>query len=313
MRLLAALVVAFLAACAGSPDPDLNAGDRAALAGSLWGLSTGWTARECDIARRDRDRDGVDDDCEMALAAAFAPLLVSDPGECNWDGGVNGGRLGGEYLFAVQRDVDRGRMRIAYLPAYYLDCGWSAPVCGVTPWLCDPHVGDSEAMVVQVAYDSTTRRWATDALFLSAHCHGRSNRNCRWYGAEDLARFQWVDARPRGAPVVWVASGKHGNYPSREACDRGHWFYDSCDANVARRRFPILSERQNIGSRRRPFMGRHPSGCVAVADLGGTSELPDPAARECPWRPDVRFRGWQRSGGGSTSYARYLREEARFR
>lgn len=164
------------------------------------GIPAGWDTPECaprSAARDDPDADGLAERCEDALAAAFAPLLVFDE----------------------------------------TDCGWDQPVCRLTPWVCRPHAGDSEIALVEVAFDPGSGRWAAERVFLSAHCHGRSDGRCRWYAGREMERFAWVDGVPRGAPVVWVARGKHGGYPSRAACDAGHWGYDSCDRNAAAARF----------------------------------------------------------------------------
>ncbi|MDP9347746.1 MAG: hypothetical protein M3P24_01150 [Gemmatimonadota bacterium] len=250
----------------------------------------------------DADGDELRDACEHALAAAFAPLLVFDAAECGWDTSVTPARVGGGYLYAAQPVGEH--VRVAYLPAYYRDCGWRQPVCQVTRWLCDGHPGDSEAVVVELSRDPSPVGWRLERVFLSAHCHGRSAGRCRWYPAEKLESV-------RGAPVVWVASGKHGGYPSRAACDGGHWGYDSCDRNSARVRFPVLTPRQNIGSRARPFPYAGGRDCVGPEVAGWGSALADPAARECFWEEGAAFRGWQRKGG-ATGYARYLREVAGF-
>jgi hypothetical protein len=278
------------------------------------GLRIDWSEAECNNPGRDQDRDGIDDGCENALATAFAPLLVVDSGECNWDDSVGDARLGGEYYYAVQRDSDTSRMRIAYLPAYYIDCGWAAPVCHITGWLCRPHTGDSELIIVQVRYDPARERWTTDGVFLSSHCYGRSSGNCRWYTGKDLEAFQWVDAYYLGAPVVWVASGKHANYVSKAQCDTGHWYYDSCDRNVVYQRFPIRSARQNIGSREYAFHDGRQTQCVGPTYAGWNSARTDPDAVECLWDPDRPFRGWQlrRVGSDPSPYGRYLREIAGF-
>ena len=256
----------------------------------------------------------LDDRCEDALAAAFAPLLVVDSRECNWDDSVGDGRLGGEYFYAAQRDSRSDRVRIAYLPAYYRDCGWSAPVCSVTPWLCGPHTGDSELIVVQVGYDPARERWATEGVFLSSHCYGRSSGNCRWYTGADLEAFEWGGGHQFGAPVVWVASGKHANYVSEAQCDTGHWFYDSCKRNTTHQRFPIRSAKQNIGSREYPFHTGFGTDCVGPAYAGWQSARADPGTVECLWDPDRPFRGWQleRVGNDPSPYGRYLREIAGF-
>ncbi|HEX2189846.1 MAG TPA: hypothetical protein VHG51_13145, partial [Longimicrobiaceae bacterium] len=247
-------VLAMSSACAGvgpaGTSPSSGHGSERPAAG----LRVAWTPAECAGAAepaRDLDRDGVADRCEHELAAAFAPLLVVDERECGWDPGLR--RLGGEYLYAVQRRPSGGGMRIVYMPAYYRDCGWTLPVCIVTRWICRGHAGDSEAAVVDVAFDPAARRWTAERVFLSAHCHGRSAGRCRWYEGAELERFAWADGPPRGAPVVWVAHGKHGGYPTAAECDTGHWGYDGGRANRMAYRFPVVSPRQDAGSRARPF------------------------------------------------------------
>src|SRR5262245_13361131 len=50
----------------------------------------------------DTDADGLPDDCEFALARAFAPELRVSQRGCNWDTSVQPARPGGEYYFAAQ-------------------------------------------------------------------------------------------------------------------------------------------------------------------------------------------------------------------
>ena len=63
----------------------------------------------------------------------------------------------------------------------------------------------------------------------------------------------------------------------------------------------------NIGSREHPALM---DGCILGKALD--SELVEPSAMECLWRPDAPFRGWQGSGAGVTGYARYLKDIAAF-
>jgi len=53
--------------------------------------------------------------------------MVVTTADADWDYSLNQptGRLGGEYYVAVQEGADQpyGSLRIAYLPAYYLDGG----------------------------------------------------------------------------------------------------------------------------------------------------------------------------------------------
>ena len=199
----------------------------------------------------------------------------------------------------------------AYLPAYARDCGWDGAKCWLPFVDCASHDGDSETIVVEVRRGAAGR-WVTEAVFLSAHCFGRLGEDCRWYAAADLAVFDWADGMRRGAPLVWVAEGRHANYPGRAACDRGHMHVDTCDRNRLGYRFPIVSMAQNIGSRTRPVGGA--GGCVGAAAAGWRSTRVDPDAVECFWYPAAPFHGWQRTpaGAGATAYARYLDEVAEF-
>jgi len=276
----------------------------------------------CGPIVEDRDSDGLDDDCELQLARRFAPLFIASPAACNWNADL--GHLEGGYLFAVGEVVRSGTgglarvIRIVYLPAYFDDCGWSGPKC----WIrlrggCRPHVGDSEAVVVEVIADSPPnsalvpgRSSGMDgvsvaavvtSVFLSAHCFGSSEGGCRWFGPEEL---DWDE----GSPVLWIAEGKNAAYPTKSHCDEGHMFYDTCDRNDERFTFPVLSNKQNIGRVGAPFPYLDDSnGCIAAADLsfgsGGRTGV------ECLWS-DERFRGWSESAEGVTPYARYLTEVA---
>jgi hypothetical protein len=275
------------------------------------GVSSPWTADLCGAAARDRDIDGVDDECELALAKAFAPELIVDPRDCSWDAGVEPARLGGGYVFAVENTPDRRAIRIAYMPAYYRDCGWEGLPCVTRGPECAAHAGDSELIVVQARYHPSGR-WVADAIFLSAHCFGRSAGRCRWYRGGELRHFAWVDGILRSAPRIWVAKGKHANYPSPRECDTGHWYYDSCDGNSVAYRFPVVSSAQNVGSRRQPLPlgdASNPAGCLTAERLPLPSTAADAGTRECFWDPTAAFRAWQRDPAGSapSPYARVLR------
>ena len=267
------------------------------------GVAAGWTIGACAVAAVDRDLDGLDDVCELALARAFAPMLVVDRQDCAW----NGSRLAGGYFFAAQKGSAAGAVRIAYLPAYFRDCGWAGLACTTRGRGCSAHAGDSELIAIDARGDEVADRWRTDAVFMSAHCSGRSAGRCRWYLGDQLRHFAWAGTTS-GAPRVWVAKGKHANYPSARECDSGHWYYDSCDENDAAYRFPIVTSAQNIGSRIRPLpTGGSAGGCIAAEDLPVGDNRADGGTRECFWDAAARFRGWQRgSHQGATSYARVL-------
>ena len=253
-----------------------------------------------DGERADSDRDGLSDTCESALASAFAPILAAWTGSCNWVRSSDSGRLGGGYLHVVQ--PVGAVVRIAYMPAYFRDCGWSGPKCRI-PWVdCSPHAGDSEIIIVEVRRAPNTRTWSFEGVFLSAHCFRGSSRSCRWYRGSDFAGFTWLGA----TPVIWVSEGRNANYPSWQACDGGHYLLDTCDRHDTWYRFPVDPLR-NAGSRLAPRAG---SGCILGAELADV--LVDPDAEECFWRSDRPFGGWQGSGDGVTPYARYLSEIGEF-
>ena len=275
----------------------------------IGGLSVSWSAADCATAAVDADRDELDDRCELALAQAFAPQLVVDRRDCLWRDDVSPGRLAGGYLFAAKRTP--AGVRLAFLPAYYRDCGWSGLACLLRAGSCGAHAGDSEFIAIDVAPGIAPGRWETVGVFLSAHCFGRSDGRCRWYRDDALVDFDWADDVSRGAPQVWVARGKHGHYPSRSSCDRGHWFYDSCDQNRAVVRFPVVSESQNVGSRQVPAARQ---GCLTSEGLPLGAAGTSPGARECFWNPTQPFWGWQgeRRGTAPAPYARYLTTIAAF-
>lgn len=257
------------------------------------------SSRSCP-AGPDSDGDGLSDSCEVEVAALFAPILVVSPSACNWD--ATSERLQGAYLFGVE-PTQRG-LRVAYLPAYLDDCGWAGAKCLLRlRGGCAPHAGDSEFIAVDVSADTSAIGWRVDQVFLSAHCFGNGDDDCRWHAPAEL---QWLDQ----TPFVWVAEGKNANYRSRSACDSGHWYFDTCDRNERSIRFPIASPTQNIGSASAPFPQHlDDPGCVATTEA---PLLPASDGIECIWTDSI-FHGWRdASEGGSTGYRRYLVDVAQF-
>lgn len=263
------------------------------LTGLLWAAAL-WTAGpppgDC-APGPDLDRDGVPEACELALARRFAPVLLAARSACNWSEAA--GRIPGAYLFAV--DPKPSGYRLAYLPGYLDDCGWSGPKCRLRPaGGCEGHEGDSELVVVDVVRAPDDGGLSVERVFLSAHCFGRSDGRCRWY---EPSALQWLGSRP----VVWVAEGKNAHYPSRRACDTGHWAFDTCDRNGTAYPFPVAAGR-NVGSRDAPLPAAPEPGCHP---LGHGPEDAAPDARVCVWT-DVRFGGWRDPLDGATPYRRYL-------
>lgn len=278
------------------------------------GLDIGysWTACSTVAAATDLDRDGVNDGCERALAAAFAPELVINTFECNFDRSLD--RMGGEYLYAVQLIVQStgARYRIAYMPGWYRDCG--DPATGISG-----HGGDSEFIIVDVVYRSLDASrpptWQTLQVFLSAHCGAWNGRDCQWWDAGYWEREgRWVNNIQYGAPVVWVSNGKHANYYSKGKCLTGSVGADDCLNNARTTRYPIAYAWQNVGSNAVPYAFEATPNDYATTGIpahsGSPMTLPD--AREHFWKTaDADFRGW-RGYDGSTPYGKMLRDIAVF-
>jgi hypothetical protein len=181
----------------------------------------------------DHDRDGLANECEEPIAAAFAPMLVQNRWEDGYDAANNW--VGGEYYFAVRKHWEYQNnnyvdiIRIAYLPAYYFDRGNYT------------HTGDSEFIILDVIFSQQSGRFRLQKAFLSSHCGAQFltfdfDPNCQWWTPPDFS--EWVSSYA-GAPVVWVAIGKHANYPTWNLCQGAQLGYESCRGNDLRVRFPI--------------------------------------------------------------------------
>jgi hypothetical protein len=262
----------------------------------------------CDTVAVDTDVDGLSDRCELMLARALAPILVAGERDCLWEPGpsTEAPRLSGAYLFAVQR-VGGDTVRLAYLPAYALDCGWSGAARALRFGRTAAHSGDSEFVAVDLLPHGGV--WRVSGVFYSSHCLGRSAGRCRWYRGAALGAIDWRGPGP-GPPKVWVALGKHAHYPTRADCERGHWSQERCASGRDARAyvFPVLSERQNVGSRARPAFA--PGGCLRATELPLPIRDADSSAVECVWDDARPFRGWQGAARGTppTPYGRLLRE-----
>jgi hypothetical protein len=261
--------------------------------------TAGIEIRSCATEGADSDEDGLIDECEFDLARRFAPLLNASAEACNVVGRAESRRIGGGYLHAVAPD-SQGGARIAYLPAYFRDCGWEGVKCSIPGIDCAPHTGDSEILVVDVRRASGSD-WSITGVFLSAHCFGKSDASCRWYRGPQLKQFN-PGSGPTQGPTVWVSNGRNANYPTRRACDEGHWLIDTCSGERFSFVFPV-QRHANLGSRSVPLLER---GCTVARTVDPSGENTAAGAVECFWTDDSRFRGWQNSGVGVTPYSRYL-------
>jgi hypothetical protein len=204
----------------------------------------------------DSDKDWLADHCELELARGFAPT---------WGLALNDGCPGAEPLWAAKYFPNQRIVRIAFLPAYYDDCGGGS---------FGDHRGDSEFVMAEVRYDAATQHWRLEMLFLSAH-HGAP-----FYHRSAWLNTPWVHFNKRYAahPMVHVARRKHANYGSDSSCDDGS--VDSCEAYYRFFRFPIDPNR-NLGS-------RHVKLVDCVSSYGALAGSP---RQECIWSYS-EFCGW---------------------
>ena len=117
-----------------------------------------------------------------------------------------------------------------------------------------------------------------------------------------------------GAPVVWVARGKHANYYSRGKCNFGSYAVDDCSTNARTARYPIQYAWQNVGSYAAPYAFETAPNDYASYGIPARSgsSMSVYGAREHFWKTaNADFRGW-RNAGGSTPYGKTLRDRARF-
>lgn len=227
----------------------------------------------------DTDEDWLDQECEYKLANAFAPIQQnSHLEECS----------GGEPVWAAKYFPNAQRVRIAYMLAYYQDCGaWGTG-----------HLGDSEMVMVEVGYNSVTMHWEVIQLWLSAHYQGEflgvsgdNSRFLNWDLAEYPTSGFFSYNRSRGRPRVWVSRNKHANYRSQQECNS---FQDVCTAPpqvVAY--YTFMRPERNAGSRHVDLIG-----CPTLYSMWDNAGS---GRAEC-FYTSRRFNGWYASGSGVSPY-----------
>lgn len=202
--------------------------------------------------------------------------------------------MGRESYWAANRVPNTNLVRVIYLLGYYFDLGvqegyTSCKLSSIAELAsdCDGHHGDSEHVVSTLAYNSTTKHWVAQRLGLSHH-NGYITATPGPKGYP--SGFAW--SRLGASPIIWVANGKHANYPSQQACNDGNgggylvdlvFSYDTCNGNDS---FFYLDNwaNRNIGSSQ-----VHLINCV----LSQNQFYQDPPhPEECFWTAD-RFTGWQ--------------------
>jgi hypothetical protein len=244
-------------------------GDPSPNAAGIW-LGASVTPAACFNDRTpyitDVDHDWLDDGCELELARGFAP---------RWSMGPQDECPDGEPAWAAKYFPAAGAVRIAFMPAYYDDCGGDT-FLNIGP----AHHGDSEFAMVEVIFNASTQHWQFAGMWLSAHYETSGDRS-QWvppYDADFTVRYL-------AHPFIAVSANKHANYQSNSKCNNtiasAAGYGDNCyPSTLTPFRFPIDPGR-NAGSR---FVDR--MGCVAsIKRFAGNGRT------ECFYTPQP-FNGW---------------------
>lgn len=244
----------------------------------------------------DVDRDGLDDYCEFILAWKFLPAMSFASYDCD---------TGGERYWAAKVFPDQGYVvRLAYLPSYYVDCGTpDESGCDVIG-ACTSHYGDSEFIIVDIRYNVSTRHWYLVKAFLSAHWQfpesygSQVTQSTQIPGNFNASAFTYP-TNTNAFPQVWVAQGKHANYPTRAACNAGGAFgYDTCDGNPDSWVQLDHNRWHNVGSLHANMINT--GSCVTGGRLVAT--YPDAYGIECYWVPNDDFQGWSTARPAASPY-----------
>lgn len=229
----------------------------------------------------DADHDWLDDGCEVELARGFAP---------RWSMGDQDACPNGEPAWAAKYFPGVGVVRLAFMPAYYNDCGEGATVFDFGAG----HPGDSEFAMVEVGFNTTTKHWEFRQMWLSAHYTAPGNRSA-WVPAAE-ANFS---RRSLAHPYIAVSADKHANFKSEATCNKTFLSQimeaDYCYGSMLSPfRFPIDPSR-NAGSRFTDLMGCVPT--IKGFNSGGRTEC------FYTYKP---FAGWNSGATGETSYREIL-------
>lgn len=226
----------------------------------------GYDAEECVTALTDdQDSDGLRDTCERRFAEFFRPYLVMSAAdqtkghEPYWAARFDGNNVTLFWAFGFFFDGGTANQTAwyCYNPLRYV----------FEDWTCSGHPGDSESLVLNLAYNPGTQHWELASLSMSRH------------GSYSTAVGTQVSYNGPylGYPTVYVAFGKHASYLSDYQCDSSGGFGDSdeCYSDYYLRDF--FSAYRNLGSSADQLIN-----CVQGAS--GYSE--------CFWATTGHFRGW---------------------
>ena len=177
--------------------------------------------------------------------------------------------------------------------------GSSSYLCSLPPPLyhpsCEGHLGDSEAIAIDVYYVVSTQHWVAHTAWLSEHGNFvEVPKTSKPYphriivyppGAPPITWNLEYPSHPGAYMRVYVSQGKHANYVSQGHCDAGGTLgIDTCDGVDTHFR-DGLSYLWNLGSRAHPFL-------TCVEARSAAHEFYGSGTLECFWSSSTRFRGW---------------------
>ena len=234
----------------------------------------GFSLNDCSVGT-DYDSDGIDDRCEYDVARAFRPQLKyrredDVRREEYWE------------VRPWQSTTTHGVV-VFYGLGYYRDTGTSA----ANGW---DHAGDSEFVVVYVR--NMDDRWWVQGACLSAHW-GETWAGISVDHSECTSDLEIVG--DGGRFRVWVATGKHANYATRDKCEGGAALnFDHCEGVYLRTEFNVVYDaRFGMRDRLRVWSSRKRA-----------------PGNERFWDPHYKFCGWQlvadREEDCATSYEESL-------
>jgi hypothetical protein len=244
----------------------------------------------------DTDGDGLSDFCEKNLAAAFAPQLYY----------YSADEVGREPHW-VARPLSASVIRIVYLLSYYRDAGSNVFGCSVpfAPSSCNGHHGDSEAIALDVIYNTKNGHWMLRTARYSQHGEFMvyDAVNCTPYYPSGCIYLIYPDGVRRGFPRAYVSQGKHANYASVRECNNGGTLdSDTCQSVNATARVAAAAY-LNIGSR-----AVHTDSQDCMLSSNPSYRYYGSGRKECYWTTR-RFRGWvptTQSGADSDPYSNIL-------
>ena len=261
-------------------------------ANGLWlgnGINPSFCFADQNPGVADADHDWLADLCEYKIARGFRPEWQYGNAYCNDDGEPHWAAKYFTMSDVGDTFLPHAIVRIAYIPAYYADCG--------PEW----HTGDSELVMVDVQWVPSTQHWELTRAWMSAHYGVGSGDRSQWYEKQALTyRGPYF-----GFPTVYASENKHANYASVAMCE-DTWYSqipfmpDDChdDWPSVDTRFDVLSSR-NVGSRHRDGMTNSQfHGCETSHDR---PDVPQQGNRqECFYGTDeTTFNGWWAIGSDS--------------